>query len=280
MGMKKSKIERALDVNVNDLKHYAGNLGISNYSRMRRQELIGSLMAHPKIKKELKLGWFKIPKWIKGVIIIIIIPTILTGFYYLLEVNKEIIEQKKKATSGIISTKIDLNEKYVWIKVGSNQIRYQTEFLIDGKRFDPSVMLNLRGEYPIEFWLDETGIKIDATINSIDGKIVAQIKNNEWLINPNNYFDRNYDKFGFEVIGEYGLPIIQIDATGNNEIYIGGIYYLENDLVIINKDGVYRLGDTGSIKEVLNYAKGMERIFKYPSDLHLSERQDSLSSNR
>jgi hypothetical protein len=50
------------------------------------------------------------------------------------------------------------------------------------------------------------GLLISAIVHSLDGKIIAKIQDNEWLLNPNNYFLRNFDRSALEVVDEYGIP--------------------------------------------------------------------------
>lgn len=84
------------------------------------------------------------------------------------------------------------------------------------------------GRYaPFSVSEDSNGLLISAVVRSLDGRIVAKIHNNEWVLNPNNYFRRNFDKSALEVIDEYDIPVLQIEYLTKNQMKLGGIFYLE-----------------------------------------------------
>ena len=64
---------------------------------------------------------------------------------------------------------------------------------------------------------------------SLDGKVVAKIIDNNWDLNPNNYFRRNFDKSALEVIDEYLIPIVQVECLDMNTFKIGGIFRSERE---------------------------------------------------
>jgi len=71
------------------------------------------------------------------------------------------------------------------------------------------------------------GLLISAIIHSLDGKVIAKIQNNNWVLNPNNYFRKNFDKSALEVIDEYDIPVLQVEYLDGNNIKMGGVFHLE-----------------------------------------------------
>jgi hypothetical protein len=78
----------------------------------------------------------------------------------------------------------------------------------------------------VPFWVSKNrnGLLINAEIRSMDGKIMAELTDNEWRINPNNYFKLNYDYSGLEVVDDYGIPWLQVDYLTPSMLKIGGVF--------------------------------------------------------
>jgi hypothetical protein len=95
-------------------------------------------------------------------------------------------------------------------------------------RMEEGAIVQPFGRYaPLSMTSREGGILISAIVQSLDGRIVAKIQNNEWVLNPKNYFRRNFDKSALEVIDEYDTPVLQVDYIDPNSLRIGGILRLE-----------------------------------------------------
>jgi len=90
------------------------------------------------------------------------------------------------------------------------------------------VVVQPLGRYaPFSISRDNNGLLISAIVHSLDGKIIAKIQDNEWVLNPNNYFRKNFDRSALEVIDEYDIPVLQIEYLDESRIKIGGIFHLE-----------------------------------------------------
>lgn len=78
----------------------------------------------------------------------------------------------------------------------------------------------------VPFWIskDRNGLLINAEVRSLDGKIVAELANNEWRVNPHNYFKLNSDESGLEIIDDYNIPWLQIDYLTPSSLKIGGVF--------------------------------------------------------
>ena len=91
-----------------------------------------------------------------------------------------------------------------------------------------SVIVQPLGRYaPLSISRDQNGLLISAIVHSLDDKIIAKIINNEWVLNPNNYFRKNFDKSALEVTDEYDIPVLQVEYLDASRIKIGGIFHLE-----------------------------------------------------
>ena len=75
---------------------------------------------------------------------------------------------------------------------------------------------------------NKLGLLISARIRSVDGKIVAEIIRNKWLINQNNYFRKNFDDHALEIIGQDGLVYLQIEYLDETTFRIGGAFFCES----------------------------------------------------
>ncbi len=126
-------------------------------------------------------------------------------------------------------------------------------------------------DYPITIVLKNDNILVTAKVSSLDGKTVAELNNNEWNVNPNNYFDRNYNESALEVIDEYSIPILQIELMNQNTVRIGGVFYDGKQLIIISEH-LKIIGGTMSNEKILEQCRDLKRIFAYPSNQHLGEK--------
>lgn len=95
-------------------------------------------------------------------------------------------------------------------------------------QMDEGVIVQPLGRYvPLSLRRIDNELLISAKIHSLDGKIVAEIRDNEWILNPNNYFRINFDKSALEVTDDYEIPILQVEYLDANNIKLGGIFYTE-----------------------------------------------------
>ena len=95
-------------------------------------------------------------------------------------------------------------------------------------QMDEGVIVQPLGRYaPFSIKRVSKGLLISAIIHSLDGKVIAKIQNNKWVLNPNNYFRKNFDKSALEVIDEYDIPVLQVEYLDGNNIKMGGVFHLE-----------------------------------------------------
>ena len=149
------------------------------------------------------------------------------------------------------------------------------------KNLSKSLTYSISGDGPI----------ISATVRDSRNEIIAVIENNHWTTNPNNVFRRNYDQYGFEVMDNSGVIVLQLDTVGYNEIRVNGVFYTEKECVVITDSGIYSLlkdrsptellsRDELMIKPIFIYNKegvggrskyGLEQHSKYVDDINRVE---------
>lgn len=185
-------------------------------------------------------------------------------------------EASKAATIGVIApadSNIVTLPRYLTLLVGSNRVQIDKNLLLNGKSVNPMIVA-FPSDFPLSMKLSDDGkLLVDCNFRDLSGKIVAEMINNEWEINPNNYFQRNYDAYGVEVIDQEGISILQIDFVNNNTIKLGG--------VIRDSQSVYFISDTNmnawdirliNKTEIINISKSIPKMFVYPAVNNLGKR--------
>jgi hypothetical protein len=202
----------------------------------------------------------KIPKWLVALTIIILFVSAVANI--IIEKQKEEAEKYSKY-SGQISGKLkDKNIIYPVLKLGGANLTY------NGQSGEPIFLI---GNDPIKIWVEDGQLKLSTVIRDSSGKIIAKLDANEWQVNPNLIFDRNFDENAVEVIDEKGKVILQVQFDGEG-VQFAGIFYREDGWKVA-------LGPTegGGVIEIRppneNLTISFDRLFKYPSDVHRGERE-------
>jgi hypothetical protein len=153
-----------------------------------------------------------------ALIILSTIPAIIGFFYDPTPKNLGILRPKQK-----ISNKENNNKNILQLKQDEQIIKFNAPLNTIVQPFGPNVYLTLVKT--------KEGLRISVKIISLDNKVVAKMINNQWVLNPNNYFRVYYDESALEIIDEYEIPILQIEYVDSDTIKVGGIFRAENDLV-------------------------------------------------
>jgi hypothetical protein len=185
-------------------------------------------------------------------------------------------EGKKVTTTGII-TPAKVNSvvipRYITLIVGSNKIQIDSRLLTKGNSFKP-LEWGLGYDFPLSIKLNREGnILVDCNFKDLSGKIVAEMINNEWEINPNNFFKRNYDDHGVEIIDQEGIMKLQIDFIDNDKLKIGGIIKDSRQVHFIS-DAMIESTDNGLINKdkITKLSETIPNMFIYPADKNLGLR--------
>ena len=183
------------------------------------------------------------------------------------------LEQKESALSGTIKGKIIEGKSSVTVHFGQSHISVSIQALKAGMNLQPFSFI---GDRNITMTLKDDSILVSADFRSFDGKIVAQIISNEWHINPNNYFDRNYDENGLEIIDQDGITKFQIDYTDLYNIRIGGSFISNGSVCAFLPSGqsIFLGIKDKSKEELIGLGNKIETLFLYPSKNNFGKRRE------
>ncbi|NLE27708.1 MAG: hypothetical protein GX625_20705 [Clostridiaceae bacterium] len=193
-----------------------------------------------------------------------------------IELERKSIEDMKSATSGSISPKniVEINRSQpISILAGGNKYITNAGSLLSGKVYKP--LESIGSDFSLYIKLSSQGtLSINCMFRDFNGKIVAEMNENEWKINPNNYFKRNYDAQGIEVIDQEGITKFQIDFIDFNIIKLGGVFKDSKNLMFVS-DTMTTIYDIRSIskEESIKKSETIPEIFLYPAEKYFGQRK-------
>jgi hypothetical protein len=102
-----------------------------------------------------------------------------------------------------------------------------------------------------------------------DGKLIAEIQNNEWSVQPSEKFDRNYTDHLLEVKDAYGQVVLQAVDLGDALYFIGTLRCHDGKKVsfVHGPDGGGKIDFSNTEEPQFP----LKPLCKYPSDRHLGE---------
>jgi|SRR5208283_2378274 len=139
-----------------------------------------------------------------------------------------------------------------------------------GPRSQP--LFKIFDENALSIISDEGRVKVSTIIRDKTGNVVAELIENEWKVNKNSAFDRNFSKDALEVKDNTGDIVFQIRVLEDRIQFQGKFYDSKGNGVAIGKD----FSGKGGVIEMtgLNHPQlelKIDPIFLYPSDNHLGE---------
>ncbi|MFH1101385.1 MAG: hypothetical protein V1726_05050 [Methanobacteriota archaeon] len=206
---------------------------------------------------------YKSRKRVNSLLIILIIIAIITaGTQVWVEYDTQ---QKEKYTmnSGTISGEtLDKNVTYPCLSLGG------TNFIYEGpKGYSVLDILGIN----VTIWIENGKLKISTILRNENGEIVAELKANEWQVNPNLIFDRNFDDTAIEVINTKGDVVLQADLVERCVKFVGYFYREDGWQIAVGPSetggGYIELRPPGEEIQM-----NFDKIFQYPSELHPGER--------
>lgn len=219
--------------------------------------------------------------WIKIIFAVgLILGAILLLFQYIIEQRDKEKEEKKSALSGTIKSKIIPERTTVTIRIGASFVRSDLNSLRNGQVLHPfSFMGGYDPNEPtVTIKLKNEKILISGKFRSIDGKVIAEIIDNEWVVKSKS-FQRNFDENGFEVIDEYEIIKFQIDYTDIYNIRIGGVFIAGEYLCTLPENGPqtnatfsYEIAQS-ALQDYIRLSNKVETLFLYPSDKNFGVRR-------
>lgn len=190
--------------------------------------------------------------WLVGALIVC---SISVAAFQIRSLLKRIKQERYTLYAGKITGKEKL--EYPAIKIGTSTLEWTV------KEGEPIICI---GNDPIIIWLENSKLNISALIRNEEGKITAKIDANQWTINPNLVFDRNFDKRAVEVIDEKGDVVLQA-IMEEDGVSFAGIFYRDDGWRIAIGENVFELKPPRVELETK-----FKPIFKYPSTLHPGDR--------
>lgn len=125
----------------------------------------------------------------------------------------------------------------------------------------------------IRVWIRWGKLRVSAKVRSSSGNQILEIENNEWVVNPNNMFDRNFTKRGLEVRDSNGEVAFHILICGDTVALEGRFFDGAGSAVAIAaaKAPFPRGGIIEIRRQGLPLQTRLDEWFRYPSALHLGE---------
>ncbi len=119
-------------------------------------------------------------------------------------------------------------------------------------------------------------VEVSTKVKDREGTLIAELVRNEWSINKNTAYDRNYSTDALEVRDSTGDIVLQVRAAGDR-IQLQGKFYGRNDKGVGIGKMIGPDGKVGGCIEITGPERPemrlhIEPIFKYPSSQHLGQR--------
>jgi hypothetical protein len=218
------------------------------------------------------IGILQIPDLIKASILrwIVLILCIFAATISLrIECNKS-HDEKYDKNYGEIENAINSDIKYPMIAIGG------AKFLISERDSVPYGLGAIFDSLKLDIWIKDNHLFINTFVTDENGVRIGEIYGNEWLINPCESFDRNFDDKGIEIKNNKGQIVLQADWDGE-KVNLAGIFHKTGGL--FPNIALYPLTSNGSSGGAMEVRKKgdsiigvISPIFIYPSALHKGER--------
>ena len=153
--------------------------------------------------------------------------------------------------------------------------------LKDSRNLDTSVPMNGSGLWFLKdthftVQADKGKLKVSTIIRNKDGAIIAEMIKNEWKINKNNIYDRNYSDNALEIKDNSGDVVLQILLI-KDVVQLQGKFYDSDGYGMAFSEPV-EYGSDFRVEYFDPHDAPYDKlqtqiipIFKYPSELHLGE---------
>lgn len=216
------------------------------------------------------IGWFKrdsVPPYITIIVVVLLVAFAVIQIVIKVRESKE---EDKSKYSGVLKSQVKTllsSDKNVYPKLELGD--GGTIFSYSGPEGKP--LFKIFEDSHLTILREEGQVKVSLIIRSREG-IVAELINNEWKVNPNKIFDRNYSRDALEVKDNFGDIVLQVKHVWDRIQFQGKFYDAGGNGVAFVR---HPSGEGGLIEKIgVNRPElelKIEPIFKYPSDLHLGE---------
>jgi len=148
-----------------------------------------------------------------------------------------------------------LPEEMVELKIGGMTCAFKKSQFEAG--VETPKCLQVGNTVPVIIKLKGGKLFISTKIFDKAGKMVCEIDDNEWTVNKNNFYKRNYDSTAVEVIDQYDNIVLSAEVKNKNSIHVYGI------LNAIGQAFIFAYGD---VTETLEYFPQAIKIIEQMED--------------
>lgn len=115
----------------------------------------------------------------------------------------------------------------------------------------PMVALKVGGEPVVSIRRDGEAISVSAKLYSKDRRIIAEIADNEFHLNPNNYFRKERpSKSELVVYDQSGAEVLRAKYLNSKAIKITGVFQSDAGFVRCDDNGIYSSSNGGTFHRV------------------------------
>ncbi len=196
--------------------------------------------------------------------VIIVVGGLLTGWGQYLQYQQRQAAEELKRNAGKLSNGEKGSSARQNKKMPSKlEIGNSTSILRQAQPGHP-LLFNTSGGNVLKIESEDGEMKVSTTLRDSDGSVVAELINNEWQVNHNGSFDRNYTKDALEVRDKSGDVVLQLKLV-EDRVQLQGKFYdgREGGLAI------YQRGSSGVIGPLGPDVPRIGPLLMYPSALHL-----------
>ena len=109
---------------------------------------------------------------------------------------------------------------------------------------------------------DDDGFYVDALVTSEDQRVIAEIKRNAFVVNPNNYFEIELTKGDSELVvrDQYGNEALVVSMINWRAVSVRGYFYSRNHLLTLSDDKVeHFVIDNSGIRSKFRFRESCSR---------------------
>jgi hypothetical protein len=242
--------------------------------------LVGSLFVAILQIPDLSFSVFSLKPWLTVVL------SMYVFGYAILDLIEKTKEEKYSKNTGILRPKKTKESDIIWNLI-SGTISFP-DGLVDLHTVLPMIDIKtakLGTEPPFKGVFFTASIRngrvlINTIIKNDNGQTIAEMANNEWIINKQLTFDRNFDENALEVKDQKGHIVFQIEIQ-KNILFLQGRFIREDKSEAISTSyehegttiGYLAVAQKGTYAQMQGNKKfSTKPMFKYPSDIHKGER--------
>jgi len=160
------------------------------------------------------------------------------------------LERKKKLFSAItiISSILGIIGFVCYLYDKSMEVKYEgelrtyyddTKIIFGSNTFIGTPKILFVNDKPIFTATVKDGkLLISIIIFDRDGKVVAKIEENKWIINKNNYFTLDTSKSEIKVTNQYGEVALHCIAFPDGSVKVNGTFYIDGTKIVATDRGL------------------------------------------